>query len=123
MSNKPDRVVVIGQGYVGLPVAARAALAGYTVVGFEVDHHKVDALNSGRSHVEDVTDEAYASLLEQIPALAAPVQAILSEEEDGDAESPAMIASAVELVLEGLHLSKRLNKDRGRGRAQFRSRS
>jgi len=72
---------------------------------------------------EDVTDEAYAALLERIPALAAPVRAVLAEEDDGDAESPAMVASAVELVLEGLHLSKRLNKDRDQGRAQFRSRS
>lgn len=72
---------------------------------------------------EDVTDDAYAGLLEQIPALGVPVKALLSEEEPGDAESPAMIASAVELVLEGLHLSKRLNKDGGGAKAQFRSRS
>ncbi len=72
---------------------------------------------------EDVTDDAYASLLEAIPAMATPVKALLSEEDPGDAESPAMIASAVELVLEGLHLSKRLNKDGGGQRAQFRARS
>jgi magnesium chelatase subunit I len=35
-------------------------------------------------------------------------------------EQPALIASAVEFVLEGLHLNKRLNKDRVRGRAQYR---
>ena len=33
---------------------------------------------------------------------------------------PALIASAVEFVLEGLHLNKRLNKDKVRGRAQYR---
>ncbi len=69
---------------------------------------------------EDVTDEAYAGLLEQVPALTAPVQALLVDEDD--AESPAMIASACELVLEGLHLAKRLNKDASGSRAQFRSR-
>ncbi|MEM7140266.1 MAG: sigma 54-interacting transcriptional regulator [Actinomycetota bacterium] len=72
---------------------------------------------------EDVTDDAYAAMLESIPALATPVKALLSEEDPGDAESPAMIASAVELVLEGLHLSKRLNKDGAGSKAQFRSRS
>ena len=72
---------------------------------------------------EDVTDEAYAAMLESIPALQTPVKALLADEDPGDAESPAMIASAVELVLEGLHLSKRLNKDGGSGKAQFRSRS
>jgi magnesium chelatase subunit I len=35
-------------------------------------------------------------------------------------ENPAMLASAVEFVLEGLHLNKRLNKDRVAGRVQYR---
>jgi magnesium chelatase subunit I len=72
---------------------------------------------------EDVTDEAYVAMLDSIPALAVPVKALLSEEDPADAESPAMLASAVEMVLEGLHLSKRLNKDGGGTKAQFRSRS
>ena len=38
-------------------------------------------------------------------------------------ESPAAVASAIELVLEGLHLSKRLNKDAAGPRATYRSRS
>ena len=69
---------------------------------------------------EDVADTDYAALLQRVPALASPVQALLAT--DGAAESPAMVASAVELVLEGLHLSKRLNKDSHGSRAQFRSR-
>ena len=69
---------------------------------------------------EDVTDGAYTSMLEQLPALTAPVRSLLADEDD--AESPAMVAAATELVLEGLHLSKRLNKDATGGRAQFRSR-
>ena len=52
-----QRVVVIGQGYVGLPVAVRATEVDYDVVGFELDQRKVDGLNAGRSHVEDITDE------------------------------------------------------------------
>ncbi|MDW3220855.1 MAG: sigma 54-interacting transcriptional regulator [Acidimicrobiales bacterium] len=72
---------------------------------------------------EDVTDEAYAGLMEQIPALAVPVKALLADEDAADAESPAMVASAIELVLEGLHLSKRLNKDGSGQKSQFRSRS
>jgi magnesium chelatase subunit I len=69
---------------------------------------------------EDVTDEAYAELLTRLPALAAPVRSLLADEDD--AESPAMVASAAELVLDGLHLAKRLNKDGSAGRAQFRGR-
>ena len=69
---------------------------------------------------EDVTDEAYAAMLEQIPALIPPVQALLSDEDQ--AESPALVASATELILEGLHLMKRLNKDGYGSKSQFRSR-
>ena len=69
---------------------------------------------------DDVADADYAALLAQIPALTFPVQAVLAGDEA--AESPAMVASAVELVLEGLHLSKRLNKDAQGPRAQYRSR-
>ena len=69
---------------------------------------------------DDVADADYAALLAQVPALTAPVQALLAD--DGAAESPAMVACAVELVLEGLHLSKRLNKDAQGFRAQYRSR-
>jgi nucleotide sugar dehydrogenase len=57
------RAVVLGQGYVGLPVAVRAVLAGYDVVGYEVDPSKVEALNNGHSHVEDITDAQLADLL------------------------------------------------------------
>ena len=69
---------------------------------------------------DDVADAAYAELLAKVPALTAPVQALLAG--DDAAESPAMVASAVELVLEGLHLSKRLNKDAHGPHAQYRSR-
>ena len=69
---------------------------------------------------DDVADADYAGLLAQVPALTAPVQALLAGDEA--AESPAMVAAAVELVLEGLHLSKRLNKDAQGPRAQYRSR-
>ena len=69
---------------------------------------------------DDVADADYAALLAQVPALTAPVQALLAGVEA--AESPAMVAAAVELVLEGLHLSKRLNKDAQGPRAQYRAR-
>jgi UDP-N-acetyl-D-glucosamine dehydrogenase len=58
-----DRVVVVGQGYVGLPVAMRAVEAGFDVVGFEVAQQKADRLNSGFSHVEDISDDRLAAAL------------------------------------------------------------
>ena len=66
---------------------------------------------------EDVPATAYVDLLKDLPALGGPVDQLVGEQ-----ASPGLIASAVELVLEGLHLSKRLNKDAVGGRAQYRSR-
>ena len=63
METTDERVVVIGQGYVGLPVAVRAAEAGYDVIGFEVDHRKVTGLNEGSSHVEDIPDHRLAGVI------------------------------------------------------------
>lgn len=57
------KVVVIGQGYVGLPVAMRAVDVGYDVVGFDVDKRKIDGLNEGKSHIDDITDADIAAAL------------------------------------------------------------
>jgi UDP-N-acetyl-D-glucosamine dehydrogenase len=57
------RVVVVGQGYVGLPLAMRAVEAGYDVVGYEVDEGRAKRLAAGESFVEDVADEALAAAL------------------------------------------------------------
>ena len=57
------RVVLMGQGYVGLPVAMQAVVRGYSVVGFDVDEVRVKRLNAGDSYVEDVTDEALQNAL------------------------------------------------------------
>jgi UDP-N-acetyl-D-glucosamine dehydrogenase len=48
---------VVGMGYVGLPLAAEMAEAGYTVLGFDVSRRVVDMVNAGVSHVIDVPTE------------------------------------------------------------------
>ncbi|MFM7070012.1 MAG: magnesium chelatase, partial [Actinomycetes bacterium] len=55
---------------------------------------------------EDVASADYVTVVQQVPSLQVPVAELV-----GESPSPAAVASAVELVLEGLHLSKRLNKD------------
>ena len=67
---------------------------------------------------EDVPSADHVRLLGEVAALRGPVQALT----EGD-ESPGMVASAVEFVLEGLHLSKRLNKDAVGSRASYRART
>ncbi|MFJ4777212.1 nucleotide sugar dehydrogenase [Streptomyces sp. NPDC088762] len=59
------RVVVVGQGYVGLPLAIRAAEVGHQVIGYDVDARRVKSLAAGESYVEDVTSERLSRALER----------------------------------------------------------
>ena len=67
---------------------------------------------------DDVVSADLARLVEDV----APLREAVAQLTGGD-ESPAVLASAVELVLEGLHLSKRLNKDALDGKITYRSRT
>ncbi|MFD3667149.1 nucleotide sugar dehydrogenase [Streptomyces sp. NPDC058672] len=58
------RVVIVGQGYVGLPLAVRAAEVGHRVVGLDVDVQRVKRLMLGESYVEDISNARLAPLLE-----------------------------------------------------------
>ncbi|MEV5743995.1 nucleotide sugar dehydrogenase [Microbispora rosea] len=55
-----EKLVVIGQGYVGLPLAMRAVGAGFDVVGIDADERRVKRLDVAESYVEDISDEALA---------------------------------------------------------------
>ena len=57
------RIVIIGQGYVGLTIAVDAATAGNQVVGFEVNPALVAQLNTGVSHIEGISNAALASVI------------------------------------------------------------
>jgi UDP-N-acetyl-D-glucosamine dehydrogenase len=56
-SGEPGRLVVIGQGYVGLPLALRAVEVGFHVVGFDLDRQRIKSLAAGKSYVEDIRDD------------------------------------------------------------------
>jgi UDP-N-acetyl-D-glucosamine dehydrogenase len=51
------RVGIIGQGYVGLPLALVFREAGFPVLGLDSDRHKVDALNRGESYIKHIGPE------------------------------------------------------------------
>jgi UDP-N-acetyl-D-glucosamine dehydrogenase len=53
-------VLVIGLGYVGLPLAVEAARAGFRVTGFDTSAEITGALNAGRSHIDDITGDQVA---------------------------------------------------------------
>ena len=63
IESRTAKVAVIGQGYVGLPVAMRAAELGFPTVGYEIDPRRCQALAEGTSYVEDVSSERLQSLL------------------------------------------------------------
>lgn len=58
MTEDGRKVVVVGQGYVGLPLAVRAAeVGGYEVIGFDIDKARVDRLLLGESFIEDIESD------------------------------------------------------------------
>src|SRR5216117_3515381 len=61
--DRAARISVIGQGYVGLPLAVEFARAGFSVNGLDTDLDRVTALNSGRSYSPDVESDDLAALL------------------------------------------------------------
>ncbi len=80
----------------------------------------VDAFEAGAvAHTgESMTSTELAAVAEQVDALQTPVTILT-----GGDESPGAVAAAVEFILEGLHLSKRLNKDASGDSATYRSRT
>ena len=57
-------VGVIGLGYVGLPLSVEIARSGLRAVGFDINSEVVDGINRGASHIEDVTDEELAEVVD-----------------------------------------------------------
>ena len=55
-AQKPQILAIIGQGYVGLPLAMAAVDAGWTVIGVDNFDAKVAQINGGSSPVEDISD-------------------------------------------------------------------
>jgi UDP-N-acetyl-D-glucosamine dehydrogenase len=61
---KSFKVSIVGQGYVGLPLSLAAIRAGHSVTGIEVDLNRLSQLASGRSTIEDISDEQLSSCLQ-----------------------------------------------------------
>jgi len=63
IKSKTARVGIVGLGYVGLPLAVEFANAGFSVTGIDVLQPKVDGLNRGESHVQDVPSAEIAKFV------------------------------------------------------------
>jgi UDP-N-acetyl-D-glucosamine dehydrogenase len=55
--DRTAKIVVVGQGYVGLSIATRASELGFRVVGYDTEPKRVQALRDGRSFVDDVPSD------------------------------------------------------------------
>ena len=65
IAKRTARVCIMGLGYVGLPLAMAVCRAGFSVLGFDIDSRKTDALNAGRSYIDAVP---VSKLVEQVNA-------------------------------------------------------
>ena len=56
LQTRTARIAVLGLGYAGLPMAVELARIGFTVIGFDIDEHKVNAIRGSQSPVSNVSD-------------------------------------------------------------------
>ena len=61
IENRSARIAVVGLGYVGLPLSVAFAHRGFSVTGIDIDTHRVDELNAGRSYIRDVPSSTLRS--------------------------------------------------------------
>ncbi|MBD3299432.1 MAG: nucleotide sugar dehydrogenase [candidate division Zixibacteria bacterium] len=114
LKNRTAKVVVVGLGYVGLPLAVEVARAGLNVTGLEVSAKKAESINKGISDIDDVTSADLKALvdngsltatldsscLNDADCIAICVPTPLSKTKDPDV---SFILSAVEPVANALH--------------------
>jgi UDP-N-acetyl-D-glucosamine dehydrogenase len=79
LAARTARIAVVGQGYVGLPLAVEFAWAGFDVTGIDVDVQRVTALAAGHSHVPDVPGERLKAVIRQGRFGATSQMAVLAE--------------------------------------------
>jgi UDP-N-acetyl-D-glucosamine dehydrogenase len=65
MRDRTARIAIIGQGYVGLPLAVEFARSGFSVVGVDTDLDRVGALQAGQSCTPDLQSEDLIALIRQ----------------------------------------------------------
>ena len=94
LSDRSKVLAIIGQGYVGLPLAMAAVDAGWSVIGIEKSASRVAQLNSGSSPVEDISDARLAK------AIAA--KKFLASNDPSDVSSASVVTICVPTPLNDL---------------------
>ena len=65
IGDRTARIAIIGQGYVGLPLAVEFARAGFGVVGVDTDLDRVGALQAGQSYTPDLDNQDLSALIRE----------------------------------------------------------
>jgi UDP-N-acetyl-D-glucosamine dehydrogenase len=65
IKNKSAVVGIIGMGYVGLPLAVELGREGFKIIGIDIAVDKINLINSGRSDIDDVTDDDLRPLVKK----------------------------------------------------------
>ncbi len=65
MQSKSAVIGVIGLGYVGLPLLLEFGKSGYTILGFDTDHAKVETLKKGESYIREIDHTNVASVFSE----------------------------------------------------------
>jgi UDP-N-acetyl-D-glucosamine dehydrogenase len=77
--DRSAKIVILGLGYVGLPLATIFAEAGFNVIGVDPDSRKVDILRRGESYIQDVPTNTLAPLIQSGKLLATTDFSVLAE--------------------------------------------
>jgi nucleotide sugar dehydrogenase len=64
-TDRTMNIGVVGLGYVGLPFAVEKAKAGFRVLGFDRNSHRVDSVNAGRNFIGDVADDELVAMVRE----------------------------------------------------------
>lgn len=107
-------VTIVGQGYVGLPLAQSASRAGWKVWGLDTNAATVDALNEGRSHVDDLSDDeiremislGYEATVDPTCIANSQIIVVCVPTPLGDAGSPDLRAVEAATMTVGRHIQK-----------------
>lgn len=79
IQSRTARVGIVGLGYVGLPLVKAVHDAGYPVIGFDVDHSKIEMLNASRSYLKHLGDDLVNEISASDRFTASSDEAVLSD--------------------------------------------
>ncbi len=60
--SKTAKIGIVGLGYVGLPLSKALLENGYSVIGFDVDQRKIDAIAEGRAYIKHLGDDFFTMI-------------------------------------------------------------